>query len=146
MIVEEKSEGKEASLKTIFEDFGDYDINKRCSPFIEAYTKEQVFYKAPEHIISKSTDFKSDVYSFGILLYELFALILPFEEEIADLAGNKENIKSVVKGNLRPNLTKLNPDCPEDIKALMIKCWDSNREDRPSSSEVAEIIQKVIQS
>lgn len=77
-----------------------------------------------------------DVYSFAILLWEMYALKVPFE-----LLTCKLFMKHVVNGDTRPPV----PDSwPMPIKILLKRCWSKDVKERLSMKEIATILKKEI--
>jgi len=86
-----------------------------------------VQWMAPELITSPSYTGKVDVYSFAIVLYEIAWQRLPFAGEFVSRLAV---LRKVVKG-MRPDTSTLPPGCPEELKAIMQACWESNPAARP---------------
>jgi len=90
---------------------------------------------APELFGGGKTTTKSDVWAFGIVLYELFTLgSIPYKE-----LKNAEVVKSVTRGS---RLDK--PEsCPEELYALMLRCWSLNPAERPSFVEISKELRAI---
>jgi len=88
---------------------------------------------APEVALGKY-DEKVDVYSFAMVMFELFALLLPF----ADLDASEVHLAS--SQGLRPDLDELDPETPSDLVDLMVKCWASAPADRPSFEHICSLL------
>lgn len=87
-------------------------------------------YRAPEllrtpHLWSEQTD----VYSFGVLVWEMLAGEMPFEEEAETETWNA--IERKVMEGARPNLEKI-AHADLDIRELVQRCWTATAESRPS--------------
>ncbi|XP_060627920.2 tyrosine-protein kinase Srms [Anolis sagrei] len=83
-----------------------------------------VKWTAPEAAIYQTYSPKSDVWSYGILLYEVFTYgQCPYEG-----MTNQETIQQITRGYRlpRPNT------CSPEIYSVMLECWKSHPEDRPS--------------
>nr|XP_016848966.1 PREDICTED: tyrosine-protein kinase Srms isoform X1 [Anolis carolinensis] len=83
-----------------------------------------VKWTAPEAAIYQTYSPKSDVWSYGILLYEVFTYgQCPYEG-----MTNQETIQQITRGYRlpRPN------SCSPEIYSVMLECWKSHPEDRPS--------------
>ena len=85
---------------------------------------------------------KSDVWSFGVCLWyltettinvtirELFSYgLIPYQG-----MSNAETIRNVTTGYRMESPI----DCPEEVYQVMLQCWNSNPDVRPSFSELAE--------
>ncbi|XP_006817060.1 PTK7-like protein isoform X1 [Saccoglossus kowalevskii] len=87
----------------------------------------------PEAIFEMEYSTKSDVWAFGVFIWEVFSLgELPF----ANLA-DEDVLKGLVSGEIsleRPS------SCPEELEALMHRCWEDSPKDRPSFSDIAVTI------
>jgi len=89
---------------------------------------------APEVMLGKPYNQKADVYSFGILLYEIFALELPFQ------GFTNNDFRSKVfspQHNFRPKLPK---KWPTVTKALLSECWDTDGAARPDIHRIASVL------
>jgi serine/threonine protein kinase len=102
---------------------------------------------APECIDSLETgsyDHRSDIYSFGMVLWEISSFAVPFEEFQDDLRYMQngklklqELKRAIIDEHLRPTIPSTTP---ESIKGLIRRCWDANRDVRPSTREILEIL------
>jgi serine/threonine protein kinase len=91
-------------------------------------------WSAPEVLDHRVYSIKSDVWSFGVVLWEIFSYgNIPYGKE----TDNLEIYKGIVEGSLM--LDK--PDaCPEPIYAIMKKCLDNERDERPDFSEIHQAL------
>lgn len=76
---------------------------------------------------------KVDVYSFGIVLWELITGMLPFQNMTAVQAAF-----AVVNKSARPNIPG---DCLPILRDLMMSCWDSNPDVRPSFIDIVRTLE-----
>jgi TolB-like protein/Tfp pilus assembly protein PilF len=86
-------------------------------------------YMSPEQVEGKDTDQRSDIYSLGIILYEMTTGRLPFEGETPFTIGMKH------KGEIPKDPRDLNPQIPEDLSRLILRCMEKGREKRHQSTE-----------
>ena len=86
-------------------------------------------YMSPEQAEIKDVDQRSDIYSFGVILYEMLAGRVPFEGET--LLGIAMKHKSQPPQNPR----ELNPQIPDDLNRLILRCLEKSKEKRYQSAE-----------
>ncbi|KAK8642122.1 hypothetical protein V6N13_011481 [Hibiscus sabdariffa] len=89
---------------------------------------------APEMIKKKSYGKKVDVYSFGLMLCEMVAGTIPYEDMNPIQAAF-----AVVNKNLRPVIPK---DCPPAMRALIEQCWSLNPEKRPEFWQIVKVLEQ----
>ena len=96
---------------------------------------------APEILTGNSYDCKSDVYSYAICCWQIATREIPFST-----SNNIPFLRdAIVNENIRPSIELLNQSqAPESFKELIIKSWDSNPQNRPSSIEIVEILQNLL--
>jgi len=86
-------------------------------------------YMSPEQVEGEEADGRADIYSVGIILYEMVTGRVPFEADTAYAVGYKHK-------NERPvSPMALNPQIPDDLGALILKCLEKAPEERPQSAE-----------
>lgn len=91
------------------------------------------YYMPPEQIDdAKSVDKRADIYSFGAVLYELLTGNPPFRSE--SISGLYMQIAS--KDPDPPS--RLNPDVPEALDRIVLRCLEKRRENRYSTFEEVE--------
>ena len=106
---------------------------------------------APECIDSNggSYDCTSDIYSLGMIMWEMAAIRLPFNEftsnpqffnETLDTFRLLEIKRAIVEDHLRPTIPK---ETPEHFSNLIRQCWSANPSDRPTTSEIIERLEKM---
>jgi len=91
-------------------------------------------YMAPEVAKSEPYNEKCDVYSFGILLWEMFALRVAFEE----IEDKITFFSKVSEGGLRP---EINQRWPENVRQLLREAFKEDTSERPSMERVSGLIQ-----
>ncbi|KAL3538231.1 hypothetical protein ACH5RR_001597 [Cinchona calisaya] len=93
-------------------------------------------WKAPEMVKrKKSYNRKIDVYSFGLILWELVAGTVPFEDMTREQVAF-----AVVNKNLRPPVPK---HCHPTMRALIEQCWCSKPAKRLEFSQIVQILQHL---
>ena len=85
-------------------------------------------YMSPEQVEGKEAGPASDLYSLGIVLFEMLTGRLPFEGETALSVAVKQ------KSEAPPDPQKLNPQIPEDLNRIILKCLEKNKEKRYRSA------------
>jgi len=86
-------------------------------------------YMSPEQTESKFVDQRSDIYSLGIILFEILTGRLPFEGETPISIAMKH------KSERPPHPNKFNPQIPEDLSKIILKCLQKEKEKRYQSAE-----------
>lgn len=89
---------------------------------------------APEMIKHKSYGRKVDVYSFGLILWEMVAGTIPYEEMNPIQAAF-----AVVNKNLRPAIPG---DCPAAMAALIEQCWSLQPDKRPEFWHIVKVLEQ----
>ncbi|HEX7664053.1 MAG TPA: protein kinase [Polyangiaceae bacterium] len=93
-------------------------------------------YMSPEQARSaKHVDHRGDIYSLGAILYQIIAGRLPFQAE--SVAGMLVAIVSEPPTPLR----EYAPSVPPELEAVVMKCLEKKRDDRPQSvKELAQLL------
>ncbi|XP_034902080.1 serine/threonine/tyrosine-protein kinase HT1 [Populus alba] len=89
---------------------------------------------APEMIKKRSYGRKADVYSFGLILWEMVAGTIPYEDMTPIQAAF-----AVVNKNSRPVIPK---DCPPAMGALINQCWSLQPEKRPEFRQIVKVLEQ----
>jgi serine/threonine protein kinase len=84
-------------------------------------------YMSPEQVDGKEVDQRSDVYSLGVILYEMLTGRVPFEGETALSTALKH------KAEEPENPKDFNPQIPESLSRLILKCLEKKPERRYDS-------------
>ena len=77
-------------------------------------------YMSPEQIEGKPANHKSDLYAVGLILYEMGTGVMPFKGDSA-LEIMFQHVKQTP-----PNPKSLNPDLPEYLVAIILKCLEKD--------------------
>ncbi|KAF8094142.1 hypothetical protein N665_0369s0025 [Sinapis alba] len=88
---------------------------------------------APEVLRRKPHGGKSDVYSFGLVLWEMAAGAVPFEDMSPVQAAF-----AVMHKNTRPVIPK---KCPAAMKELIEQCWSVQTEKRPEFWQIVKVLE-----
>ncbi len=86
-------------------------------------------YMSPEQIEGQEAGPGSDLYSLGIVLFEMLTGRLPFEGETPLSIAVKQ------KSEAPPDPRTLNPQIPEDLDRIVLKCLEKPKEKRYRSAE-----------
>jgi hypothetical protein len=89
---------------------------------------------APEVMLGKALGPKSDVYSFGLCLWEFFSCQEPYQA----FTNFNDFRRAVCFKFERPKLVPATV-CPEAISKLIVRCWDSDPNVRPSFAELLDL-------
>jgi len=97
-------------------------------------------YMAPEQVEAKEIDQRSDIYSLGVMLFEMGTGQLPFAGDTPFSVGIKQ------KTEAPPDPRSLNPNIPDDLGRLILKCLEKEKEDRfQSAGEVRTGLEQIEQ-
>ncbi|KAK4756155.1 hypothetical protein SAY87_006282 [Trapa incisa] len=89
---------------------------------------------APEMMKRKPYGRKVDVYSFGLILWEMMAGTIPFEE-----LNPVQVAYAVLNKGLRPEIPK---DCPPSLQALIEQCWSLHPHKRPDFWQIVKVLEE----
>ncbi len=85
-------------------------------------------YMSPEQVESKEVDQRSDIYALGVILYEMVTGRVPFEGDTAYSIGVKH------KSEAPTDPKEINPQIPDDLNRLILKCLEKKKEQRYQSA------------
>uniref|UniRef100_A0A8D3CEY7 Ephrin type-A receptor 10 n=1 Tax=Scophthalmus maximus TaxID=52904 RepID=A0A8D3CEY7_SCOMX len=98
--------------------------------------KSVVLWTAPEAIQYHRFSSASDVWSFGIVMWE----VMSYGERPYWDMGNQDVIKAIEDGFRLPAPV----NCPPHLHQLMLDCWQKERTERPSFSQIHSALSKSI--
>jgi serine/threonine protein kinase len=110
-----------------------------CQPANKQLVKEEgvygvLPYMAPEVLRGHQYTKAADIYSFGIIMNEFLSEEIPYN----DIPHDEFLAIKICKG-LRPKISK---DVPKLLVDLVIRCWDAEIENRPTTKELCQILKK----
>eukprot|EP01117_Protostelium_nocturnum_P008397 TRINITY_DN29_c0_g1_i1.p1 TRINITY_DN29_c0_g1~~TRINITY_DN29_c0_g1_i1.p1 ORF type:complete len:687 (-),score=240.71 TRINITY_DN29_c0_g1_i1:43-2103(-) len=107
----------------------DFGLSKESTIYTAKGEQFPVKWSPPEVIQRNQYSSHSDVWSFGIVMWEIFSggVKIPYFG-----LSNIETVQYVIEGK---RLEKP-ADCPEEIYALMLKCWNENPNERPTFDQI----------
>ncbi len=95
-------------------------------------------YMSPEQVDGKDVDERSDIYSLGIILYEMVTGRAPFEGETPLSVAHKHKYEPPADPR------KFNPQVPEDLSILILRCLAKDRAIRyQTAAELRAGLEKV---
>ncbi len=98
-------------------------------------------YMAPEQSLGDDVDHRSDIYSLGVLFFEALTGKLPFRGE------GGASIVSKQRSQPPPNPRQLNPQIPEQICRLILKCMEKDPRSRYQDvGELSAELEKIERS
>lgn len=92
---------------------------------------------SPEQAMGREVDGKSDVFSFGVVLYHMACGKVPFQGPNPTIT-----MARIIEGEVTP-LRHHNPNVPEPLEELILRCLQKNRMFRPTSAEVVQTLKAL---
>jgi serine/threonine protein kinase/tetratricopeptide (TPR) repeat protein len=89
-------------------------------------------YMSPEQVEGKDVDQRSDIYSLGVILYEMVAGRRPFDGETALSIAHKQKYEAP------EDPRKINPQIPEDLSRIILKCLEKDKAARYESARALD--------
>lgn len=122
--------GSDASIIKV----SDFGLSKQISEYSNKNSTIANRWAAPESLSSGSFSHRSDVWSFGVTLWELYSGQKPFPN-----LNNKQVISEVTSGkHLEPE-----PNWPDSIKLVLMRCFEFNPSDRPDFSQIYRTLSQM---
>jgi serine/threonine protein kinase len=95
-------------------------------------------YMSPEQVEGKEADQRADIYSLGIILYEMLTGRVPFEGDTPFSVAYKQ------KNEAPSDPKKFNPQIPDGLCQLVLRCMEKEREKRyQSAEEISSELSKI---
>jgi len=86
-------------------------------------------YMSPEQVEGHETDERSDIYALGVVLYEMLTGRVPFEGETPLSVALKHKTETPL------NPSKINPQIPEELGWLILRCLEKDKQSRFQTAE-----------
>ncbi|MGD8540397.1 MAG: protein kinase [Candidatus Aminicenantes bacterium] len=86
-------------------------------------------YMSPEQAEAKEVDKRSDIYSLGVIMYEMLTGRVPFEGDTALSIAMKH------KGEIPKDPKELNPQIPDDLNRIILRCMEKDKAKRYQNVE-----------
>uniref|UniRef100_H2T195 receptor protein-tyrosine kinase n=1 Tax=Takifugu rubripes TaxID=31033 RepID=H2T195_TAKRU len=101
-------------------------------------TRIPIRWTAPEAIAYRKFTTASDVWSYGIVMWE----VVSYGERPYWDMNNQDVIKAMEEGYRLPAPM----DCPLVLHQLMLDCWERERAERPTFSQILNMLDKLIRN
>ncbi|KAI8544428.1 hypothetical protein RHMOL_Rhmol08G0296100 [Rhododendron molle] len=109
-------------------------------------------YAAPEYVDTGHLTIKSDIYSFGVVLYEVLTgrrtlerLLPPVEQKLIEWVKLYPADSNGFRMIIDPRLNQYSLSAARKIATLADACLNKNAKDRPTMSQVVEILKQAIE-
>jgi serine/threonine protein kinase/tetratricopeptide (TPR) repeat protein len=110
-------------------DFGLARLRKTDDATLTAPGMGTPAYASPEQVEGTAVDNRSDLYSLGIVLYEMLTGKIPFKGDSPYSVALQRLTKTP------PDPRRINPEIPEALVQVIMKCLEKEREKRYQSAE-----------
>ncbi|MES1909592.1 MAG: hypothetical protein MHM6MM_002308 [Cercozoa sp. M6MM] len=95
-----------------------------------------VRYVAPEVMMGQSFGKPADVYSYSMVLYELFAMKVPW----SDFRGPKEALLGMIAAGKRPPVPR---SLPQSHRNILQRCWAHDPKQRCTFPELVQMLENL---
>ncbi|XP_053186322.1 ephrin type-A receptor 4-A-like isoform X1 [Scomber japonicus] len=115
-----------------------YTTREAIGTYLSPGGKIPIRWTAPEAIVYRKFTTASDVWSYGIVMWE----VVSYGERPYWDMNNQDVIKAIEEGYRLPAPM----DCPVVLHQLMLDCWERDRADRPTFSQILNMLDKLIRN
>ena len=114
----------------------DFGLSKIFVDKHQTETKSNIYWMSPESILNDIYTEKSDIYSLSILLWEIF------HRNTNPYKGINETC-FLFENQLKEIRLTFDTCLPEEIKNLIVKCWNFEATNRPSIKEIVCELERI---
>uniref|UniRef100_A0A4W6EQQ1 receptor protein-tyrosine kinase n=2 Tax=Lates TaxID=8186 RepID=A0A4W6EQQ1_LATCA len=115
-----------------------YTTREATGTYLSPGGKIPIRWTAPEAIAYRKFTTASDVWSYGIVMWE----VVSYGERPYWDMNNQDVIKAIEEGYRLPAPM----DCPVVLHQLMLDCWERERAERPTFSQILNMLDKLIRN
>eukprot|EP00064_Thunnus_orientalis_P013168 superscaffoldBa00002108_g13205 len=115
-----------------------YTTREAIGTYLSPGGKIPIRWTAPEAIAYRKFTTASDVWGYGIVMWE----VVSYGERPYWDMNNQDVIKAIEEGYRLPAPM----DCPVVLHQLMLDCWERERADRPTFSQILNMLDKLIRN
>uniref|UniRef100_A0A3Q2YHW8 receptor protein-tyrosine kinase n=1 Tax=Hippocampus comes TaxID=109280 RepID=A0A3Q2YHW8_HIPCM len=115
-----------------------YTTREALGTYLSPGGKIPIRWTAPEAIAYRKFTTASDVWSYGIVMWE----VISYGERPYWDMNNQDVIKAIEEGYRLPAPM----DCPVVLHQLMLDCWERDRAERPTFSQILNMLDKLIRN
>ncbi|KAF1383998.1 hypothetical protein PFLUV_G00137670 [Perca fluviatilis] len=115
-----------------------YTTREATGTYLSPGGKIPIRWTAPEAIAYRKFTSASDVWSYGIVMWE----VVSYGERPYWDMNNQDVIKAIEEGYRLPAPM----DCPVVLHQLMLDCWERDRAERPTFSQILNMLDKLIRN
>ncbi|XP_056277260.1 ephrin type-A receptor 4-like isoform X2 [Pseudoliparis swirei] len=115
-----------------------YTMREATGTYLSPGGKIPIRWTGPEAIAYRKFTTASDVWSYGIVMWE----VVSYGERPYWDMNNQDVIKAIEEGYRLPAPM----DCPVVLHQLMLDCWERERAERPTFSQILNMLDKLIRN